>query len=48
MLLELGDEQLQILQKDRNLMSPYSGLPLHTYEPVKDNIRFKQNEIMKH
>ena len=41
MLLELGDEQLQVLRRNMNLKSPLTGKPLSTYEPVKDDIRLK-------
>ena len=36
MLLEVGDEQLNLMQQ-RNALSPLTGLPLSTYETVKSN-----------
>ena len=48
MLLELGDEQLQVLRQNKNLRSPLTGRSLNNYDPVKENQRFKHDYIITH
>ena len=47
MLLEVGDEQLRILQECDGI-SPLSGLSLRKYETVKENNHFKKGHILVH
>ena len=47
MLLEVGDDQLRLLQS-RNMASPLTGLPLNSYDTVKHNKHFKQSHIVLH
>ena len=47
MLLEVGDDQLRMLQ-NQNIMSPLTGLPLSSYEPVRHNKHYKATHIVLH
>lgn len=47
MLLEVGDDQLRIMQ-EREAMSPLTGKPLINYETVKQNKHFKKSHILLH
>ena len=47
MLLEVGDDQLSELQA-KDVVSPLTGKPLSSYEPVKDKQQFKKTHIMIH
>ena len=48
LLLEVGDDPLNYLQGDKNLVSPLTGQPLTYYQTVKSNNHYKPSGFLRH